>query len=114
MTTFRQPGLRVGALRWRVTIQSLTVSVSDAGDRSEAWANFYVDEPAEVNHVSGGETLRGKQVSAGIGVVFVVRYRDNYNTTQRVVYDGVNYGIMFVRPVEGGRRYIELHCKADV
>jgi SPP1 family predicted phage head-tail adaptor len=112
--TYRQSSLRLGSLRQRITIQTLSVAVSDAGDRSETWADTYVDEPAEVNFVSGGETLRGKQVSAGVGVVFVVRYRDDYDTTMRVVYDSVNYGIVFVRPIEGGRRYAELHCKADV
>ena len=112
--TYRQASLRLGSLRQRITIQSVTVSVSDAGDRSETWANAYTDEPAEVNFVTGGETLRGKQVGANVGVVFLVRYRDDYDTSRRVVYGGVNYGIVFVRPIEGGRRYTELHCKADV
>jgi SPP1 family predicted phage head-tail adaptor len=112
--TYRQTSLRIGAMRWRITIQSLAVTVSSAGDRSETWTDFYLDEPAEVNYVSGGETLRGKQVSAGVTMIFVVRFREDYDTTMRVVFDSVNYGIVFVRPVEGGRRYIELHCKADV
>lgn len=107
-----QRGFRVGAMRERVDVQSLTISVSDAGDRSESWADTFSCEPASIDPVSGGETLRGRQVEAGINVIFTVRYRSEYVPEMRVAYNSTNYGIVYVRPVEGGRRYIELFCKA--
>lgn len=113
MTWRPQRGFRVGAMRERIDVQSVTIAVSDAGDRSETWADTLTDEPAAVDPVSGGETLRGRQVEAGINVVFTVHYRTTYTPEMRVVYDSTNYGIVYVRPVEGGRRYTELFCKAS-
>lgn len=109
--TWRPRGLRLGALRQRITVQSVVVSISDAGDKTETWTDLYRNEPAEFAQVSGGESLRGRQVDASVNAVFTVHYRSRYAPEQRVVYNGVNYGIMFVRNVEGGRRYIELHCR---
>lgn len=99
-------------MRERVTIQSLTVSISNAGDKSESWSNLYQNEPARYEPVRGGEMLRGKQVEAGIDVVFTVHYRDNIDATMRVVYGSTNFGIVYTKPVEGGKRYLELYCKA--
>ena len=108
--TFRPSRFRLGSMRERITIQSVTVTTSDAGDKVETWANTYINEPAAFDPVSGGETLRGRQVDAGVNAVFTVHYR-TYTTTQRVQYNGTNYGIVFVKPIEGGRRYVELHCR---
>ena len=109
-----RPGknFRVGAMRERITIQSLSVAISDAGDKTETWSDLYVDEPAAFDSVSGGETLRGRQVEAGINAVFTVRYRSEYATTQRITHDGTTYGIVYVKPVDGGRRYSEIYCRS--
>lgn len=108
-----RPGksFRVGAMRERINIQSLTVAISQAGDKTETWTNTFTDEPAAFDSVSGGETLRGKQVEAGINAVFTVRYRDSFSSTQRIVHGSTTYGIVYVKPVDGGRRYIELYCR---
>lgn len=110
--TWRPSRFRVGAMRERITVQSLTVTISDAGDKAEAWANLYVNEPAIYDPASGSETLRGRQVEAGVNVVFITHYRTAYAPEQRVSYGGNTYGIVFVKPVEGGRRYVELHCRS--
>lgn len=99
-------------MRERITVQSVAVTISDAGDKVEAWTNLYVNEPAMYDPASGSETLRGRQVEAGVNVVFITHYRSNYAPEQRVSYNGTNYGIVFVKPVEGGRRYVELHCRS--
>lgn len=110
--TWRPQQHRVGAMRERVNIQSLTLSISSAGDKSESWSNLYQNEPARYEETRGGETLRGKQVEAGIDVVFTVHYRDNIDTTCRVVHNSVNYGIVYAKKVDGGKRYLELYCKS--
>lgn len=110
--TWRPSRFRVGAMRERITVQSLTETVSDAGDVTKAWANTYLNEPATFEEVQGGETLRGRQVEAGVTAVFTVHYRSNYNATMRVIHNGVTYGIVKCPPVQGGRRYRELWCKS--
>lgn len=111
--TWRPRGMRLGAMRQRITVQSVTVAISDAGDKTETWADLYKNEPATFEQVSGGETLRGRQVEAGVNAIFTVHYRSGYAPEQRVSYGGTNYGIVFVRQIEGGRRYMELHCRGD-
>lgn len=111
--TWRPRSFRLGAMRERIDIQSLTVSVSEAGDRTETWTTTISKEPAAFDPTSGGEGLRGRQVEATIAAIFTVHYRDGYLPTQRVVHNGTTYGIVYVKPVEGGRRYIELQCKAN-
>jgi len=40
-----------------------------------------------------------------------VRYRDDYDPEQRILFEGEYYGIVFVRPMAGRNRYMELHAK---
>lgn len=103
----------MGAMRERVEVQSLTIAVSSAGDRTETWAALWANEPASYDPISGGETLRGRQVDAGVNAIFTVHFRDGYLTTQRLLYGSTTYGILYVNPVDGGRRFIELHCTAS-
>lgn len=110
--TFRPGrGFRVGAMRERITVQSATNDDS-TGQRSRTWANLYADEPAAFMPTTGGESIRGEMVEAGISAVFTVRYRSGYSPENRLTHDGETYGIVYVKPVKGGRRYIDLHCKA--
>jgi SPP1 family predicted phage head-tail adaptor len=100
-------------MRERIDVQSLTISVSDAGDRTETWTTLVEDEPASFEPTSGGEGLRGRQVEATIAAVFVVHYRTGYEPTQKVMHEGIEYGVVYVKPIEGGKRYLELHCRAN-
>lgn len=106
--TFRPRSFRVGSMRERITIQTKTETQDDAGQPVVTWANYLVNEPCEYRPTSGGETLRGRQVEEGTKAVFTVRYRDGYSADQQIVHNGSIYGITYVKPVEGGRRYIEL------
>lgn len=110
--TWRPSKLRIGAMRERIDIQTATETTSDAGDVSRTWSNTYASQPAKFEPTSGGETLRGKQVEAGINAVFTIHYRSSITPEMQVVHGSTTYGIVYVRPVEGGRRYLELWCKA--
>lgn len=105
-------GFRLGAMRERITIQSLAVAISDGGDKVETWTDLVTNEPASFESVSGGESSRGRQVETGINAIFTIHHRDGYNATQRVRHNGIVYGISYAKPVQGGRRFIELYCKA--
>ena len=112
MTNWRANGLRVGAMRERVTIQRIEETVDEIGQTNRSWVDVYTGEPARYEPISGGETLRGKQVEAGVVAVFTIHARDGIESTMRVQHGSKLYGIAYVNQVDGGSRYIELRCQA--
>lgn len=96
-----------------MSIQQPVETQDGYGEPVVTWENWLINEPAEFRPVSGVESMRGQQVEANMRAKFVVRYREGYETNMRVVYEGREYGITFVNPVEGGRRYLELVVAAS-
>jgi head-tail adaptor len=107
-------GFHVGQMRDRITVKSATATQDASGQPVVTKANWLVNEPAKFEPTQGGEGFRGRQVEAGIQAVFTVRNRSGYVPEQTVVHDSINYGIVYVKPVEGLDRYRELYCKAVV
>lgn len=114
MTWRPKRAFRVGAMRERITLQSLTETIDDHGQAIKSWANLDTNVPARYEPMTGNESIRDSQVEANVNTIFVIRYRNDLNVKMRVLYDSQTYGIVHVKRVEGGKRYIELHCKADV
>lgn len=106
-------GFRVGAMRDFINIQSHTVDAS-SGQPIRSWSNLHVAVPAQWQPVSGGETVRGRQVEAGINDIFIIRHKNGLSTDMRVIHAATNttYGIVSIIHSDGGIRYLELHCKA--
>lgn len=102
----------IGSMRHRITVQDKTTEQDEALQPVESWSNTLVGEPASYDAVSGGQMLRQRQVVADATVVFVVNYQSDYNTRQRVVFDGQNYDVLRVHVPEGVKRFCELECKA--
>lgn len=100
------------SMHQRIDVQTAT-SDESSGQPIRTWATTYSKEPAAWTPTAGSETVRGRQVEAGISGYFTVGYRDGYSVEQRVVHNGLYYGIVYVKPIDGGRRYIELHVKAE-
>ncbi len=111
--TFRNRQLRLGAMRHRVTIQQPTEEQDETGQPIVTWSNWITGEPAEFKPTGGTESMRGEQLEANVKGIFRVRWRNGYTHQMRVVHSGVNYGILYVNPVEGGRRYIDLMVTAS-
>ena len=99
-------------MRQRITVQSHTDTRDAAGQAVSTWADRLTNEPARYLMTGGGTTYRGRQLEENVIAVFEVHYRSGYDTTQQVIYDGETYGITRIEPVDGGRRYLALHCKA--
>ena len=63
-------------------------------------------------HVNGGnEYMRGRSLEASSLVCFTIRFRSDLTTVMRIVFDSINYGIVSIDAVEGGRRYLEITAK---
>jgi len=101
-----------GAMIQRVDVQTATTDES-SGQPIRTWATTYANEPAQWTPMAGMETIRGRQVEAGVAGYFTVNYRDGYSVEQRVLFNGLTFGVVHVKSVDGGRRYIELHVKAE-
>jgi SPP1 family predicted phage head-tail adaptor len=107
-------GFRLGAMRERINIQRPMETLDVAGQTIRTWVDAFPNEPAQRMPVRGGEGLRGRQVEAGIDEIFVIHHRADVTPQMRVVHGSRTYGIVYVNPVEGGSRYLELSCKAVV
>ena len=109
-----RPGrnFRVGAMRNRIDVQSMETARDATGQGVPTWSDRLKWEPAAYHFTGGGTNYRGSQLAESIVAVFVVRFRTGYDSTQRIVFGGQYYGITMVRPVDGGRRYLELLCSA--
>ena len=101
-------GFRVGAMRQRCTIQRVAETQDAAGQPVVSWSDFLVNEPCQFVPTGGSESMRGRQLGPGTKALFRVRYRVGYEPGMQVVYGGVAYGITYVNPVDGLRRYLEL------
>lgn len=63
-----------------------------------------------VEAVTGGETLRGRQVSAQTRTVFTVRYVSGVTTKMSVSYEGRTLGILRSDDPYGDRRELRIEC----
>jgi len=107
---YRGKANTVGAMRYRITVQK-PVKTSLQGQMVVSWVTLHEEEPADYEYVRGYGFSRGRQYEEGVDAVFTVRYRDDYDPEQRTLFEGEYYGIVFVRPMAGRNRYMELHAK---
>lgn len=110
----RPDRFHLAELRDQITIQENTTTLSEIGDPVRTWTNKYYQQPAKWSPVAGSETVRGRSVEAGIATVFTIHNQPGITPEMRVVHSSGTYGIGYVKPIEGRRRYIELHCKSAV
>lgn len=100
-------------MRHRVTIKQASTTTDSAGQKVIDYdTTRFASEPAKFEPVNGGQTLRGRQIEAGVIAIFTVNYRSGYSVTDRVVFQGENYGVHWMRKPDGIGRFLELHCKA--
>lgn len=112
MIVGERKGNRIADMRHRITVSRATTAVDSSRQPIVTYVERYADEPARFEQVSGGETVRGRQIEAGVVAVFTVNYRDGYASTDRVTFDSVTYGIHRIHKPDGVGRFLEVHCKA--
>ena len=112
----QRPGgmFRIGEMRELIDIESAVVTLDSYGQEQRQWEKKYRSQRAKWTPTAGAETIRGRSVEAGITSVFTIRYQPGITPEMRVVHSSGTYGIGYVKPVSGGRRYIEIHCKQAV
>lgn len=101
-----------GAMRERITIESAAETQDAAGQVLRSWSAWLAGVPAKAEATVGGETLRGRQVSAETRIVFSIRYVAGVSPLMRVVWSGGVYGIVNVSDPYGHRRELRIECRA--
>jgi len=101
--------VRGGTLHNRISIETPTESADGSGQLIRTWATYKANVPADHQNVSGGETLRGRQVSAQASHLFRIRTVDGVTTEMRVLWGGEYYGIVNVK--EPYTREMWLECR---
>lgn len=113
MTNYQSKRLAIGSMRDRIVIETEQTTLdSDTGQPIRAWSTFYSSVPAVYTPTRSGESFRGGQVEAGINAVFTMRYQKDIAPTMRIRFDGIIYNIVFVMPVTGAKRYLDIYCRA--
>lgn len=109
----RPPRFYVGSMRDRITIQKPTETQDGYGQPVVTWTNYLANVPAnfEPARTGSGETTRGRQTEAISSFVLFIRYLQGITTKMRVVRNGTSYGILSVKEVGGGTRYLEISLR---
>lgn len=99
-------------MRHRITLRKPVKTVDASRQPVTTWENELTMQPAKYLQVAGGETVRGRQIEAGVTALFTVNYRAEYAVEKQVVFRGQAYGIVRVDEPDGVNRFVDLHCKA--
>ena len=77
-----------------------------------AWDEYIArNVPAAFQIVSGGETVRGLQIEAGVTTLWELRFRSDVTTRHRLEFGGRQMGIVRVQDPDGQRRKILIQCR---
>ena len=99
-------------MRHRISLRKPIKSIDASRQPIIKYEDELINEPAKFVQVSGGETVRGRQIEAGITALFTVNYRSEYSVEKQILFAGQTYGIVRVDKPDGVNRFADLHCKA--
>lgn len=104
--------LAAGDLRQRIAIETPTATQDAAGQPIRTWATLSgcSSLPAKVESVTGGESIRGRNVAAEAQLAVTIRYRTDITTAMRVVYDAQRYGIVRASDPYGDQRELRIEA----
>jgi len=98
--------MRIGELINRIDIQSYTRTENEVGEEVKQW-QLYVPLWSKFFNSSVKDQLKAGKDAPSIVYEIVIRYRNDIDTTMRVVYKGKNYNIDHV--VNWKEQNIETH-----
>lgn len=104
--------MRIGKLRYYMTIQSLTYTQDATGQGVETWAD-YGKAWGSIRNLSGNEYINSAENRGSVNSEIIVRYDASIQPEWRVVYDGVTYQINAVLH-DPRRVYTQLMCTSGV
>lgn len=102
--------MRAGLLRHSVTLVTPVFRRDEFNQKVETEPDT-VTVAAAVQHVSGGETVRGRQMEAGARELITIRWRDGITNQTRVQYRDRTLSVIDIAEDQKGRhRELMLQC----
>lgn len=103
---------RIGQLRERVTIQSLTESGSgtDVSVSWDTWASLPSGCWAQVVPLSATERMQAQALNSNAAYRVIVRYVSGLTPAMRAVWDSKTLQIHGVTKINGRDEFLELAC----
>lgn len=103
--------MRVGSLRRRVTIQSVSEAQNALGEPIETWGTFAVVWGA-VEPIRGADRFSSAQLEEPVTSLLRIRYLNGLTPKMRVVHDGVTYNIRGAPMVDAKKTQMEMFLEA--
>lgn len=104
---------RVGNLRERVLLQSVTYTDDGYGGSVPEWHDL-AEVWARVEPVKSDERVIAGGIANVNDVLVHIRHRDDLDTTGRVTWAGRDYNIKGIRNLDERRQYLTLDCQASI
>lgn len=102
--------MEAGQLRERITLQQRTSAVAASGEDIYTWADF-AEVFAFAEPLRGREFFAAVQAQSSVDVKFTIRWRNDIDSTMRVMWRSQPYEIDSapINP-KGARVWLELMC----
>ena len=102
--------MRAGALRKRVSVQSVGSVLDNYGDLSDSWTTDAVVW-ASIHPLTGLERETARELAGIVTHKVKIRYREGLTASNRVTYSGRTFQIESVKNWEHRDIFLELLCK---
>lgn len=97
------------ALDRRIRIERQVSAATELGGESISYT-LRASVWAQVIHVRGREALLAQQVQPGVDIEFRIRWRDDVQLTDRIVYKGQHYDVQHLAEM-GRQRRLRIQAK---
>lgn len=104
---------RTGELDQRVEFKQPSYVVDSVGGRTKTFVTNFSCW-AKVKAKSGREYNDNDQVEASGNYTFVIRWRDDFDETNQIIWNGQAYNIHFVSQMGGRKLYLEINAERGV
>lgn len=103
--------ISAGKLDRTITFERKTKAVTPSRNTVESWEEIATTW-AEVVQLSAAELQTGFGAATGGSVIFRIRWRNDFTTADRIVFDDRTYSIAQIAEI-GRRVGLEIRCEAD-
>lgn len=102
--------MRIGDLRQRVTIQTMTQGSDSSGGTTRTPSTLVSNLPASVLPLAGQEAVAAAQQRSELRTRVTIRYRDDVSVKDRIVFGTRTLEIGSIADPDGRRWQLDLIC----
>lgn len=102
--------MKIGDLRYRVTLQKYLETTDEEGFATQNWQDI-ATVWASVENLYGREYWQAAAIQAENTVKFTIRYRKDLSNDMKIKFQGKLYNIISVDNIKYKNEYIEIKAK---